>query len=86
MQPTKTPRVLFRGIAKHFVPLGHTLVITKFPSVLQFPTFPAMHAICPDVHGEEKFSVAKRLLYPCASAKLALKSADETVAVAVGAD
>lgn len=74
---TTTPSVLFMGMAKHSVPVEQTVVITKLPAELQFPTFPAMQAISPDVHGEEKLSVEKRLLYPSASARLELNWAGE---------
>jgi hypothetical protein len=60
--PTKTPSVVFIGSAKHCVPAEQTVVMTKLPAASQFPTFPDMHATCPDVHGDEKFSVEKRLL------------------------
>lgn len=59
---TTTPLVLFIGMAKHSVPVEHTVVMTKLPAELQFPTFPAMQAISLYVHGEEKLSVEKRLL------------------------
>jgi hypothetical protein len=61
VHPTYTPLVVFMGIAKHISPDPQT-IITKFPAVLQFPTFPEMHAISPESHGEEKFKVAKREL------------------------
>ena len=38
------------------------------------------------VHGDEKFNVANKLLYPSASARFALKSAGEMVPVEGGAD
>ena len=38
------------------------------------------------VHGDEKFKVANKLLYPSASARLALKSAGEMVPAAGGTD
>lgn len=38
------------------------------------------------VHGDEKFNVANKLLYPSASARFALKSAGEMVPVAGGTD
>lgn len=44
VQPTKTPCVVFIGMAKHCVPAWHTVAITKLPSALQFPTLPAMQA------------------------------------------
>lgn len=59
---TTTPFVLFIGMAKHSVPTEQTFVITKLPAELQFPTFPDMQAMSPDVHGEEKLRVEKRLL------------------------
>ena len=62
VQLTTTPLVLFIGMAKHSVPGEQTVVMTKLPAELQFPTFPAMQAISPDMHGEEKLSVEKRLL------------------------
>jgi len=60
--------------------------MTKFPAVLQLPTFPAIQAISPLVQVEEKFSVEKRLLYPSASARLALNVAGSTVVVLAGSD
>jgi hypothetical protein len=71
VHPTSTPRVLFIGMAKHSVPLEQ-MDITKLPSLLQFPTFPAIQAICPDVHGDEKFMPENSVLYSCASARLEL--------------
>jgi hypothetical protein len=59
---TTTPSVLFIGMAKHSVPAEQTSVMTKFPAELQFPTFPDMQAMSPDVQGDEKLSVAKRSL------------------------
>lgn len=59
---TTTPWVLFIGIAKHSVPAEQTSVMTKLPAELQFPTLPDMQAMSPDVQGEEKLSVEKRLL------------------------
>ena len=59
---TTTPFVLFIGIAKHSVPAEQTSVMTKLPAELQFPTFPDMQAMSPDVQGEEKLRVEKRLL------------------------
>lgn len=59
---TTTPFVLFIGMAKHSVPAEQTFVITKFPAELQFPTFPDMQAMSPDVQGDEKLRVEKRLL------------------------
>lgn len=44
VQPTKTPCVVFIGMAKHCVPAGHTVAITKLPAALQFPTLPAIQA------------------------------------------
>ena len=61
-------------------------MMTKFPAVLQLPTFPAIQAISPLVQVEEKFSVEKRLLYPSASARLALNVAGSTVVVLAGSD
>lgn len=59
---TTTPFVLFIGMAKHSVPTEQTFVITKLPAELQFPTFPDIQAMSPDIHGEEKLRVEKRLL------------------------
>jgi hypothetical protein len=84
VHPTNTPWVVFMGMAKHCVPESQTVVITKLPSELQLPILPAMQATWPLVQGDEKLRVAKRLLYPCASAKLALKMAGATEAVAAG--
>jgi len=87
VHPTKTPCVVFMGIAKHCVPAGQTVVMTKLPSPLHVPTLPAMQATLPAVvHGDEKLSPEKRLLYPCACARLALKIAGVTVPVASGTD
>lgn len=61
VQPTYTPFVSFIGIAKHCCPFVHT-VIWKLPALLQFPTLPAIHAISPEVHGDEKLRPEKRLL------------------------
>lgn len=61
VHPTNTPLVLFMGIAKHCVPLVH-FSIAKFPAVLHFATLPAIQAISPPVHGDEKFSCENRLL------------------------
>lgn len=70
-QPTRTPRVLFIGSAKHAVSSEQT-DMTKFPPSLQFPTFPAIQAISPDVQGDEKFRLENNVLYPLASARLEL--------------
>lgn len=59
---TTTPCVLFMGMAKHSVPAKQTFVMTKLPAELQFPTFPDMQAMSPEVQGDEKLSVEKRLL------------------------
>jgi hypothetical protein len=59
---TTTPFVLFIGIAKHSVPAEQTLVMTKLPAELQFPTLPDIQAMSPDVQGDEKLSVEKRSL------------------------
>jgi hypothetical protein len=59
---TTTPFVLFIGMAKHSVPVEQTFVMTKLPAELQFPTFPDMQAMSPEVQGDEKLSVEKRLL------------------------
>lgn len=61
-------------------------MITKLPCPLQVPTLPDIQAIWSPVHGDEKLSVEKRLLYPLASARFAAKSAGDTVAVADGVD
>lgn len=82
---TTTPCVLFIGMAKHSKPAEQTFSITKFPAELQFPTLPDIQAISPDVHGEEKFSVEKKLLYPCASARFELNCAGE-IEVAVASE
>lgn len=74
---TTTPFVLFIGMAKHSVPAEQTCSMTKLPAELQFPTFPAIQAMSLDVQGEEKFSVEKKLLYPCASRRFELNSAGE---------
>ena len=87
VHPTTTPVVVFIGMAKHRVPAGHTVLITKLPAALHFPTFPEMQATSPLAHGDEKFSVEKRLLYPCASARFDAKTDEETEDVdAAGAE
>lgn len=85
-QPTDTPRVVVIGRAKHCWPVLQTLVMTKLPWSSHVPTLPAIQATALLVQGEEKLSVEKRLLYPSASAKFALKIAGETVPVVGGAD
>jgi hypothetical protein len=72
-------------MAKHSVPAEQTFVMTKLPAELQFPTFPDIQAMSPDVQGEEKLSFEKRLLYPCASARFELYCAGE-IEVAVASD
>jgi hypothetical protein len=76
--------VVFKGMAKHCVPAGQT-VVTKLPWS-HFPTLPERQTIWSVVHGDEKFKVANKLLYPSASARLALKSAGEMVPAAGGTD
>jgi hypothetical protein len=84
VHPTKTPSVVFMGIATHCMPAGQT-VVTKLPWS-HFPTFPERQTIWSVVHGDEKFNVANKLLYPSASARFALKSAGEMVLVEGGTD
>ena len=62
------------------------MLMTKLPWASHFPTLPAMHASSSPEQGDEKFRVAKRLLYPSAWARFELKISGETVPVAGGID
>lgn len=61
VQPTNTPRVSFMGRAKHASPVPQ-IAITKWPSLLQFPTLPEIQAMEPDVQVEEKVTLEKKVL------------------------
>lgn len=83
VHPTYTPTVPFIGSAKQLSPEGQTSM-TKLPAALQFPVFPAMQAIWPAVHDEEKFRVEKRELYDWAEARLDADAAGERELDVVG--